>query len=66
MGVDGADLITQEFVELGEGADEVGKFRLYSTEQQIVDDGKSIVIWQQVHEEWRGHRDNFTTSRTAQ
>ena len=55
-GINGAKLESTEIEGIGDKAFEVGKYTL-SVDDQVVDNGKYIVIWMKVGEEWKVHRD---------
>jgi len=62
MGIKSAKLETIEVEGMGNTAYEVGKYTLYAEGDQMIDQGKYIVIWKQVEGEWKLHRDIWNTS----
>jgi len=66
MGIKSAKLETMEVEGMGKTAYEVGKYQLFAEGDQMLDQGKYIVIWKQVEGEWKLHRDIWTTSMPAQ
>ena len=62
MGIKSAKLETIEVEGMGETAYEVGKYTLFAEGDQMLDQGKYIVIWKQVEGEWKLHRDIWNTS----
>ena len=65
MGIKSAKLETIEVEGMGKTAYEVGKYQLFAEGDQMLDQGKYIVIWKQVEGEWKLHRDIWTTSMPA-
>jgi len=55
-GINGVKLESTEIEGIGDKAFEVGKYTL-SVDDQVVDNGKYIVIWMKVGEDWKIHRD---------
>jgi len=60
-GVTGLNLESTEINGIGEMAFEVGKYTL-SVNDQVVDNGKYIVIWKKDGEQWKLHRDIFNSN----
>jgi uncharacterized protein (TIGR02246 family) len=60
-GVTGLNLESTEIKGIGEMAFEVGKYTL-SVDEQVVDNGKYIVIWKKDGEQWKLHRDIFNSN----
>ncbi len=59
-GIDAGLKIRLQTVELeshGDTAHEVGTYTLMGENEQTMDEGKYIVIWKKVGEEWKIHRD---------
>lgn len=65
-GIKKATLETIEVEGMGEAAFEVGKYALYSAEEQKVDYGKYVVVWKKVNGVWKLHRDIWNTSMPMQ
>jgi uncharacterized protein (TIGR02246 family) len=63
-GITGARLETVEADGAGDAAYEVGRYTL-NAGGQVADRGKYVVIWQRDGEQWRLHRDIWTTSAPA-
>lgn len=63
-GLTAAVLETLEITELGDTAVEVGRYSLLTSDGQIADNGKYIVIWKKENGAWKLHRDIFNSSRT--
>ena len=66
MGIKSAKLETLELNEYTDTAVEVGKYKLGGEDDQVLDQGKYIVIWKQEDGQWKLHRDIFNTSMPAQ
>lgn len=66
MGLTDASLETREvYVGTGgETATEVGRYRL-TLDEDVVDEGKYVVVWQRTRDGWKIHRDIWTTSRPS-
>ena len=60
-GINGIRLESTEIEGMGDVAFEVGKYTL-SVDQQVVDNGKYIVIWKKDGEQWKLHRDIFNSN----
>ena len=56
-GVSSVELITWEVEDCGDTAVEVGRVVMRGDDDEIVDDGKFIVIWKKENDGWRLHRD---------
>ncbi len=65
MGIKSAKLETLELNECTDTAVEVGKYTLGGEDNQVLDQGKYIVIWRQEDGQWKLHRDIFNTSIPA-
>jgi uncharacterized protein (TIGR02246 family) len=65
MGIKAAKLETVELEGHGDTAHEVGRYTLYGEGNQLLDQGKYIVIWKRVGGEWKFHRDIWNTSQPA-
>lgn len=63
MGIAGAELDTRELDELGDTAIEVGRYTLHSSGQEVLDEGKYLVVWKKDGDAWKLHRDIWNTSR---
>jgi uncharacterized protein (TIGR02246 family) len=61
-GMKGVKLEIVEAKVMGDTAYEVSKFTLYTANNQVADQGKYIIIWQQVDGQWKIHRDIFNSS----
>jgi uncharacterized protein (TIGR02246 family) len=66
MGIKSAKLETIEVEGMGKIAYEVGKYQLFADGDQMLDQGKYIVIWKQVEGVWKLHRDIWNTSLPPQ
>lgn len=64
MGLTALELVTDEVSEAGETAVECGQFRLFVGDD-VVDNGKYLVVWHLDGGSWRLHRDIWNTSREA-
>ena len=60
-GINGINLESTEIEGIGNMAFEVGKYTL-SVDEQVIDNGKYIVIWKKVGEDWKLHRDIFNSN----
>ena len=65
MGIKKAELDTVEVEGFGDTAVEVGKYKLFGAEDQMLDQGKYIVYWKQEGGQWKLHRDIFNSSMPA-
>jgi uncharacterized protein (TIGR02246 family) len=63
MGVSRVQLESVEIEGHAETAHEVGKYTMFDANGTQVDDGKEIVIWKKVGDEWKLHRDMFSSNR---
>ena len=61
-GVSSVELITWEVEDCGDTAFEVGRVVMRGGDDEIVDDGKFIVIWKKENDGWRLHRDIVNSS----
>jgi uncharacterized protein (TIGR02246 family) len=66
MGIKSAKLETIEVERHGDTAIEEGKYTLRGESGNVLDRGKYIVIWKQQAEQWKLHRDIWTSSLTPQ
>ena len=66
MGIKKAKLEIVEVEGHGDTAIEVSKYTLYGADNQALDNGKYIVIWKKVDEQWKLHRDIFNSSMPVQ
>jgi len=64
-GIKTVQLDTLEVEGYGGTAIEVGKYKLGGEEEQVLDEGKYIVIWKRENGQWRMHRDIWNTSMAA-
>jgi uncharacterized protein (TIGR02246 family) len=62
MGIKEAALETIELDEHGDTAVEVGRYTLNGVDGQLIDKGKYIVIWKHEDEQWKLHRDMWSSS----
>jgi uncharacterized protein (TIGR02246 family) len=65
MGIKAAKLETVELEDHGDTAHEIGRYTLHGEGNQLLDQGKYIVIWKRVGGEWKFHRDIWNTSQPA-
>ena len=56
---------TLEVETAGDLAYEMGRYTLYAGDNNVVDEGKYILIWKREAGQWRIHRDIANTSRPA-
>ena len=61
-GVKEIRLETTEVEGHGDTAHEVGTYTLMGENEQTMDEGKYIVIWKKVGDEWKLHRDIFNSN----
>jgi len=47
---------------MGDTVFEVGKYTLFGEGDQVLDNGKYIVIWKKDGEQWKLHRDIFNSN----
>jgi uncharacterized protein (TIGR02246 family) len=62
-GVKGLDLTALEVIGHGDTADEVGQYKLFGADEQVLDTGKYIVIWKRENGQWFLHRDIWNSSQ---
>jgi uncharacterized protein (TIGR02246 family) len=65
MGIKSMKLEIVEVEDHGDTAIVVGKYTLSGEAGQVLDTGKSIVIFKQVDGQWKAHRDMFNSSMPA-
>lgn len=65
MGVANAQLTTVEAEQHGDTAIEIGHYRLSTSNGDLIDHGKYVVIWKQQGDQWFLHRDIWNTSQAA-
>ena len=65
MGVKEAKLDILEVELQGDAVIELGRYQLKGTCNEVMDQGKYIVIWKQEQGKWKLHRDIWNTNRTA-
>jgi len=61
-GVARAQLTTEEAQGFDDTAYEVGRYGLYDSAGNTIDEGKYIVIWRKTEDGWRLHRDIWNSS----
>lgn len=66
MGVSRVDLETLEAHSFGEYAYQVGKYKIFAGDDQELDTGKFIVIWQKSGDTWKMYRDIWNSSVPVQ
>ena len=64
-GVSSVELITWEVEDCGDTAIEVGRVVMRGDTDELIDDGKFIVIWKKEEGGWRLHRDIVNSSLAA-
>ena len=64
-GVSSVELITWEVEDCGDTAVEVGRVIMRGDADELIDDGKFIVIWKKEEDGWRLHRDIVNSSLPA-
>lgn len=62
MGVSRATLEIVEVEQCDKTAVEISRFTMFGPDNQVLDEGKYIVIWKQVGHQWKLHRDIFNSS----
>ena len=65
MGVKEVLLETVEADGHGDHAQEVGRYTLRGEGDQVLDQGKYIVLWQNQNGQWKLHRDIWNTSASS-
>lgn len=65
MGIREAKLEIVEVESHGDTAIEVSKFTLLGESEQVLNQGKYMVVWKQDQGQWKMHRDIFNTSMPA-
>ena len=66
MGIKNAKLNILEVDQHGDTAIEVGQYTLSSADDQVMDQGKYVVIWKYENGCWKLHRDIWNTSMAPQ
>jgi uncharacterized protein (TIGR02246 family) len=64
-GVKEAQLEIVEVSDHGDTAVEVSQYKLFGSDQQLLDQGKYIVVWHWEEGRWKLHRDIFNSSMPA-
>jgi len=62
MGIQKATLDIVEVEQCGDTAIEVSRYTMFGPGNQILDEGKYIVIWKEEDGYWKLHRDIFNSS----
>ena len=62
MGIRSVRLTTNELLDCGESAVEVGAYELLGATNNTLDRGKYVVIWRSENGQWKLHRDIWNTS----
>ena len=65
LGVAKATLTTAEAEDLGDTVIEVGHYTLYSAADDLLDQGKYLVVWKRQKGQWFLHQDIWNTSQSA-
>ena len=65
LGLKEAKLDILEVELQGDTVVEVGRYQLKGAGDEVLDQGKYLVVWKQEEGQWRLHRDIWNTSRTA-
>lgn len=66
LGIKNARIEALEIEQHGDTAIEVGKYTLTDADDQVMDQGKGIVIWKHEQGSWKIHRDIFNSSIAQQ
>ena len=66
LGIKRAQLSTVQIEREGEMAVEMGKYKLSGADSQLIDEGKYIVVWKKVNDDWKLHKDIWNTSLSPQ
>ena len=66
MGIKSAKLDIQELEQHGDTVIDVGLYTLKSADDEVLDQGKYIVIWKNEDGSWKIHRDMFNSSLAPQ
>jgi len=66
MGIKNIKLEIMEVEQHDDTAIEMSKFTLSSTDDQVIDQGKGIVIWKLENASWKLHRDIWNSSTPQQ
>ena len=66
LGVKRAQLSTVQVDKEGNMAVEVGNYKLSGAENQMLDEGKYIVVWKKQNDAWKLHKDIWNTSLSPQ
>lgn len=64
-GVKRAELSTLELEQHGDTRNEIGRYRLYGADGQLVDQGKYLVVWTREGGDWKLHWDIWNSSQPA-
>ena len=65
MGIKKAILETTSATAYGNTAIEEGKYSLYADQDQVIDEGKYIVIWEKINGEWKLKHDIWNTNQPS-
>ena len=66
MGIAKAKLITNAVEGFGDTAVEEGSYALYTANDELLDEGKYIVIWKKENNQWKYDKDIWNTSIPVQ
>ena len=66
MGIKNAKLDILEIEQHDDTAIELGQYTLSSADDQVIDQGKYVVIWKYENGSWKLHRDIWNTSLAPQ
>ena len=61
-GISKAKLVTNDVEGFGDTAIEEGNYFLYDTANKTLDEGKYLVIWKKVNDQWKYDKDIWNTS----
>ena len=65
LGVKALKLETKQVEQYGDVIAEIGRYTIFTDQNQAVDEGKYLVLWKQEHGEWKLFRDIWNSSRPA-
>jgi len=59
------EIIPSEVIDNGDNATEIGRYKMKGADNNMVDEGKYIVIWKKVGNELKFYRDMFSSNLSA-
>lgn len=64
MGISGIKIDLMELEQHGDSATEISRYTMFDAEEAVIDQGKGIMIWKHDGNDWKMHRDIWTSNST--